>query len=82
MRKQDTVHRVLGKEIKISPKSYVELIGPGFKKECFTDTVMITIGIGKDHTASLVMDDEAWEALKSGEKIHISTLKEVEELFG
>lgn len=72
---------VLGKEIKVSPKSKISVNKPGHKREYFTLTVDVLIGIGKDHTASLIMDWDAWEALKSGEKINVETLKQFKKGF-
>jgi len=63
----------LGKEIKISPKSHVCVNRSGYRMEFFFETVSVIIGIGKDHSAELVMDKEAWEALKGGAKIDIET---------
>ncbi len=65
----------LGKEIKISPKSHVTVNNPGYKTEFFVETVTLLIGIGKDHTADLVMTREAWDALNKGAKVDITTLK-------
>jgi len=66
----------LGKEIKISPKSLVWENAEGFKMEFFTKTIDIIIGIGKDHHATLIMDVESWEALRSGEAVSITTYNE------
>lgn len=71
----------LGKEIKITPKSHITINKPGFKTEFFVETVSVLIGIGKDNTADLIMSREAWEALKNGEEINITTLKEFKERF-
>ena len=70
----------LGREIKISPKAVV-FINPPFKKEFFTDTIEMIIGIGKNHTASLTMDVDAWEALKNGEEINITLAKKFRKQF-
>ena len=72
---------VLGEEIKISPKSKVNINKPGYKVEYFTPTVEVLIGIGKDNTATLIMDEDAWKALKAGEPIDITTLKEFKKKF-
>lgn len=71
----------LGREIKISPKSAVTILPPGFQKEFMVPIVSIGIGIGNDHTAELIMDEEAWEALKNGEEISINTLKQFKKNF-
>lgn len=66
----------LGKSINIGAKSMVNHNSPGLKIEFFTETVHVLIGIGKDHTASLIMDKEAWEDLKAGVKVDIDTIQE------
>jgi hypothetical protein len=66
----------LGKEIKISPKACAMVCKPGFTTEYFVDTVNVLVGIGKDHTADLTMTRDAWEALKQGEEVTITTLEE------
>jgi hypothetical protein len=65
-----------GKEIKISPKSHACLNKAGYEAKYFVETVSLCIGIGNDHTAELIMSKSAWEALKAGEKIHITTTEE------
>ncbi len=76
-----TYHSSLGKEIKISPKSLVSVNKKGFKQEFFTPTVSLIIGIGKDHCAELIMNEEAWKALNENEIITITTLKAFEDLY-
>jgi hypothetical protein len=66
----------LGKEIRISPKANVSINKPGFKTEFFCETVNVVIGIGKDHTADLIMSKAAWFELLNGAEIHITTTKE------
>lgn len=66
----------LGKEIKISPKASVQLCEPGFTAEFFCPVVTLNIGIGKDNTADLIMTAAAWEALKAGAEVSITTAKE------
>jgi hypothetical protein len=72
----------LGKEVKISPKANACLNEKGYKIEYFTETVSVCIGIGKDYTAELIMTEDAWRALKKGEKINITTTKQFKELYG
>lgn len=67
----------LGKEIKISPKAHLAINEAGYEHIYYVETISITIGIGNKHTAELVMDVEAWKALKNGEQIIITTEKEV-----
>jgi len=71
----------LGREIKISPKANISVNNAGFKIEFFVDTVNVLIGIGKDHTADLIMAKDSWEALKKGAKISITTTKEFKKKF-
>lgn len=66
----------LGKEIKISPKSLVTVNKSGLKVEHNTETVALTIGIGEDHVAELIMSKDAFDALNKGEEVSITTLKE------
>lgn len=72
---------LLGREIKVSPKSNISINKPGYKIEFMEETVDVLIGIGKDNTAHLVMSKRAWEALKSGEQIDITTNKEFKNNF-
>lgn len=71
----------LGRELKVSPKSHVTINKPGYRQEMFVESVTLLIGIGKDHTADIVMTKEAWEAFKAGEELEITTLKEFKEKF-
>lgn len=66
----------LGKEIRITPKANVTINKPGFKTEFFVPTVSVVIGIGDNHTADVIMSVDAWEALKAGEKVSITTTEE------
>lgn len=71
----------LGRELKVSPKSHVCVNEPGYKQEFFVESVSVLIGIGKDHTADIVMTKEAWEAFKAGEEVTITTLKQFKKDF-
>lgn len=71
----------LGKEIKISPKANITVNSAGYKMEFFVESVNVLIGIGKDHSADLIMSKDAWEALKKGASISITTTKEFKEKF-
>jgi len=71
----------LGREIKISPKANISINKAGFKTEFFVDTVNVLIGIGKDHTADLIMTKDSWEALNNGAKISITTTEEFKKKF-
>jgi hypothetical protein len=59
----------LGKKIVFPANTGVQLNQEGFKQEWAVKTISIIIGIGRDNTAELIMDLEAWEALKSGQEI-------------
>lgn len=56
----------------IPNNAVVHINKPGLIKEFFVESVEVTIGIGKDHTASLIMDIEAFAALKKGEPVHFT----------
>lgn len=66
----------LGRRVEFGAKSKVSINKPGMKIEWFVPTVDVLVGVGKDHVANLIMDIEAWEALKKGQKINIETLQE------
>ena len=72
----------LGMPVNVSPKSNISFNKPGYKSEYFVDTVTCVIGIGKDHTADLVMSKEAWIALNSGEKVDVMTTKQFAKKYG
>lgn len=71
----------LGRTMKISSKSHVSINKSGYSVTYYVPTVDVLIGIGKDHVATLIMDTDAWEALKSMTPINITTLKEWQETF-
>ncbi len=71
----------LGRRIEIGSKAKINKNKPGYKIEFFTPTVDILLGIGKDHVAYLIMDEDAWHALKKGQKLNIDTLKEFKSKF-
>jgi hypothetical protein len=71
----------LGKEIKISPKANICINEPGFRTEFFVETVNVVVGIGTDHTADIIMTKDAWEALKNGEEVTITTHKQFKKEF-
>jgi len=62
----------LGREILVSPDSLVIFNSPMYQVQYFNRSVEVIIGIGKDEIASLIMDESAWNTLKSGEEIHIT----------
>lgn len=74
-------HGSLGKRIEIGSKSHITKNKAGMKVEFFTPTVQVLIGIGKDHVAYLLMDEDAWAALKKNQKISIDTIKDFTKKF-
>lgn len=74
-------HGKLGRRIEIGSTAHVSKNKPGMRLEFFTPTVDVLIGIGKDHVAHLVMDEDAWVALKKNQKINITSLKQFTEKF-
>lgn len=72
----------LGREIKITPKSNIEINEAGYSKKYFVPSISVLIGIGNDHTATLLMDVESWEALKNGAKIDITTTQDIKKKYG
>lgn len=71
----------LGKKILLSPKAYISVNKPGYRIEYMEETVSMSIGIGKDHSANVVMTKRAWEALNNGEEVDITTFKEFKSNF-
>lgn len=65
----------LGRRLTIPAKSEVSLVPDGFGIQYYGDTVHITIGVGKDHTADLIMSTDTWEALKDRSNNLIITMK-------
>jgi hypothetical protein len=65
----------LGRELKISPKAKLCINEPGFSKKYYVETVEVLIGIGKDHTALLIMDTDSWKAFVDGETVDITTIQ-------
>jgi len=71
----------LGREFRISPSASACVNLPGYSTKIFVPSVSVVIGIGKDHSAELLMTVEAWEAFKSGEKLDISSCAEFKKRF-
>lgn len=67
----------LGRLIKISPKAVLHQNKPGRKQEFLVPTVEMTIGIGKNNHATLIMTLEDLAALKLGDPIHITTAQDI-----
>lgn len=71
----------LGKEIKISPKALVSINKPNMTIAFSGESVSIVIGIGENHTAELVMDKLAYDALSESE-INIVMHKDFVKQYG
>lgn len=69
--KQIESKAILGRELRISPKSIISINKPDYRTHYYTETIELLIGVGKDHTAKLIMDSEAWKALVNGEDISV-----------
>lgn len=74
-------HGKLGKRIEIGSTAHVSLNEAGMKSEWFVPTIQCIIGIGKDHVAYLIMDEDAWKALKKGQKVNIDSIKQFTKKF-
>lgn len=68
-KKRETV--LLGKKINIPANAEMTVNKAGHTTTWYVDNVEILIGIGKDHTATLIMDRDAHKALMAGEKLQI-----------
>lgn len=66
-----------GKELVISPKAAANHNHPGYRVKVYDESVTVTIGIGKDHIAELVMTKQAYEAFISGEKVTFNSPKDL-----
>jgi hypothetical protein len=66
----------LGRELKISPKSVVHRMAPGYKVEHHGESVCVSIGVGGKFTASLIMSYECWLEFSRGAELHITTMSE------
>lgn len=73
--------RRLGKPLRITPKANCLVNAPGFSIAYAVETIEVIIGIGKDHTASLIMDTDTHKALLSGEKVHVTTTEEFKKKY-
>lgn len=71
----------LGKEIKVSPKANTSFHPAGYKMEFFVDAVSVTIGIGNNHVADLVMSKAAWDDLQKGAKVNIETTEDFKKKY-
>lgn len=74
-------HGSLGKRIEFGAKSHVSKNRAGAKYEYFTPTIELLFGIGKDHVGRIVMDEDAWKALKKGTKVNIDSFQKFKKNF-
>lgn len=74
-------HGALGKRIEFGARTHVTKNKAGMKVEFFTPTIQSIVGIGKDHVAYLIMDEDAWVALKKGQKLNIDSLQGFQKKF-
>lgn len=74
-------HGALGKRIELGSRTHVTKNKAGMKVEFFTPTIQAIIGVGKDHVAYLLMDEDTWIALKKGQKLSIDTLQSFQKKF-
>ena len=66
----------LGREFKVSPKCHMTLNKPGFSVNFAVESVSTTVGIGRNHSAQLVMTKDAWEAFLEGESLDVTTVED------
>ncbi len=71
----------LGAEIKVSPKSICHIHPAGAKLQYFVETVTVSFGIGKDNTGYIILPKSALDALRSGEKLEITTTEQWKKLY-
>jgi len=74
-------HGSLGKRIELGARSHISKNKSGAKYEFFSPTIELLIGIGKDNVARLIMDEDAWFALKKGQKLNVDTLQKFKKNF-
>ena len=67
----------LGKPIRIGSSAIALQHNPGLRKEYYSETVEVIIGIGNDHHATLIMGADDHAALLRGEKISISSKSDI-----
>jgi len=64
-----------GAKIFVSPKSQAQLIGPGFKIEYDTESIVIPFEI-ENETGYVSMPKKAWDYLIAGKEANILTTEE------
>lgn len=61
----------IGREVIIPENALIHRNPSGYAVQYFLPTVEVIIAIGENNTATLIMSEPAYEALKKGEKIII-----------
>lgn len=74
-------HGSLGKRIEIGAKSHITKNKTGAKYEFFSPTIELLFGIGNDHVGRVIMDEDAWVALKKGKKVNIDSFQKFKKNF-
>jgi hypothetical protein len=74
-------HGSLGKRIEIGSKAHISKNRAGAKYEFFTPTIELLFGIGKDHVGRVIMDEDAWKALKRGTKVDVTSFQTFKKKF-
>lgn len=74
-------HGSLGKRIEFGAKSHITKNKTGAKYEFFSPTIELLFGIGKDHVGRLILDEDAWKALKKGTKVNIDSFQKFKKNF-
>lgn len=74
-------HGSLGKRIEIGAKAHITKNKTGAKYEFFSPTIELLFGIGKDHVGRLIMDEDAWKALKKGTKVNVDSFQKFKKNF-
>jgi hypothetical protein len=65
----------LGASFRVGNKSLLSFNPPGTTQTFKEETVEVSIGIGDNHSAKLIMDMDSWEALREGAPVSIETLQ-------
>lgn len=71
----------LGRDITIPASANAVFNPAGLKINIPVESVFIIIGIGKDHTADLIMTKEAYNALREGAEVTTATIEEITKLM-
>jgi hypothetical protein len=71
----------LGRDITIPASANAVFNPAGLKINIPVESVSIIIGIGKDHTADLIMTKEAYNALREGAEVTTATMEEITKLM-